>query len=148
MTSKKVYKVFEFDSNIISKHPNDYESLVALQSYNASEYVGKKCKCKSAFSKEGVVCVQNSANKSKCIYRKIVSYSAHGLDKNHAMLSQRSMNQLDIKENDEIIIKRTCKFCFLWNHYDSTLRHPFRVAFVMGFISIILALLSIILAIL
>lgn len=42
MTSKKVYKVFEFDSNIISKHPNDYESLVALQSYNASEYVGKK----------------------------------------------------------------------------------------------------------
>ena len=51
-------------------------------------------------------------------------------------------------EYDEIIIKRTCKFCFLWNHYDSTLRHPFRIAFVMGFISIILALLSIILAIL
>ena len=143
-----IYKVFAFDADFVTKHLDDCETLVAMQSNNVSRYLKKGGEEKITIdSIEGFVCIQNASDKSKCIYRKVVGSASYGLDKEHAMLGHRSMKQLDIKEYEKVIIKQTRWYCYLWNHYDSLVRYPFRVAIYFGILSVILGLTSIILTI-
>lgn len=143
-----IYKVFAFDADFVTKHLDDCETLVAMQSNNVSRYLKKGGEEEITIdSVEGFVCIQNASDKSKCIYRKVVGSASYGLDKEHAMLGHRSMKQLDIKEYEKVIIKQTRWYCYLWNHYDSLVRYPFRVAIYFGILSVILGLTSIILTI-
>lgn len=143
-----IYKVFAFDADFVTKHLDDCETLVAMQSNNVSRYLKKGGEEEITIdSIEGFVCIQNASDKSKCIYRKVVGSASYGLDKEHAMLGHRSMKQLDIKEYEKVIIKQTRWYCYLWNHYDSLVRYPFRVAIYFGILSVILGLTSIILTI-
>lgn len=142
----KTYKVFTLTQDFVIKHPNDYENLVALQSKQISPFIKKEGEI-SPDTIEGIVRIQNASNKCKCIYRKAVGAVVYGLDSEHAMLSARSMKQLDVQEYDELIIKPANWFCYLWNHYDSTIRHPFRVAIIIGLLSIGISLISLLLTI-
>lgn len=144
-SSTRAYKVFTLTQDFVSKHPNDYENLVALQSKQISPYIKKEGKT-SPDTIEGIVCILN-ASKRKCIYRKAVGAAAYGLDSDHAMLSARSMKQLDVQEYDEIIIKPANWFFYLWNHYDSTICHPFRVAIIIGLSSIGISIISLLVTI-
>ena len=141
----KNYHVFTVTKEFIDKHPDNYEHLVALQSNEVAKYISVNCK-NFTDTIEGLVRIQNATNKSKCIYRKAVASSTHGLDADHAMLSNRSMKVLDIKEYDEIIIKKTNRLCYLWNHYDATIRTPFKVAVVFGVLSLTVGVLSLIIS--
>ena len=142
---RKNYRVFTITKEFIEKHPDNYEHLVALQSNEVAKYISANCK-NITDTIEGLVRIQNAANKSKYIYRKAVASSTHGLDADHAMLSSRSMKVLDIKEYDEIIIKQTSWFFYLWNHYDTTIRAPFQVAVIFGVLSFTLGVLSLIIS--
>lgn len=142
-----IYKVFSFDADFITKHLDDCETLVALQSNNVSIYLKKGEESITIDSIEGFVCIQNASDKSKCIYRKVVGSASYGLDKEHAMLGHRSMKQLDIKEYEKVIIKQTRWYCYLWNHYDSLVRYPFKIAIYFGLLSLILSLASFVLTI-
>ena len=143
-----IYKVFSFDADFVTKHLDDCETLVALQSNNVSIYLKKGGEESITIdSIEGFVCVQKASDKSKCIYRKVVGSASYGLDKEHAMLGHRSMKQLDIKEYEKVIIKQTRWYCYLWNHYDSLVRYPFKIAIYFGLLSLILSLASIVLTI-
>ena len=142
---RKNYRVFTITKEFIEKHPDNYEHLVALQSNEVAKYISANCK-NITDTIEGLVRIQNAANKSKYIYRKAVASSTYGLDADHAMLSSRSMKVLDIKEYDEIIIKQTSWFFYLWNHYDTTIRAPFKVAVIFGVLSFTLGVLSLIIS--
>lgn len=142
-----IYKVFSFDADFVTKHLDDCETLVALQSNNVSIYLKKGEESITIDSIEGFVCIQNASDKSKCIYRKVVGSASYGLDKEHAMLGHRSMKQLDIKEYEKVIIKQTRWYCYLWNHYDSLVRYPFKIAIYFGLLSLILSLASFVLTI-
>lgn len=143
-----IYKVFAFDADFVTKHLDDCETLVAMQSNNVSRYLKKGGEEEITIdSIEGFVCIQNASDKSKCIYRKVVGSASYGLDKEHAMLGHRSMKQLGIKEYEKVIVEQTRWYCYLWNHYDSLVRYPFRVAFFLGTLSLIFSLISIILTI-
>jgi hypothetical protein len=138
-----IYKVFAFDADFVTKHLDDCETLVAMHSKNVSSYLKKGGEEEITIdSVEGFVCIQNASDKSKCIYRKVVGSASYGLDKEHAMLGHRSMKQLDIKENEKVIIKHTRWYCYLWNHYDSLVRYPFKIAIYFGLLSLILSLVS------
>lgn len=139
-SSARTYKVFTLTQDFVIKHPSDYENLVALQSRQISPFIKKDDKT-SPDTTEGIVCILN-VSKGKCIYRKAVGAAAYGLDSDHAMLSARSMKQLEVQEYDEIIIKPANWFFYLWNHCDSTICHPFRVAIIIGLLSIGISLIS------
>lgn len=150
LKAEGIFSVFAFDADFVTKHPNDCETLVAMHSNNVSTYLTKHGEKKDKItidSIEGFVCIQNASDKSKCIYRKVAGSASYGLDKEHAMLGHRSMKQLGIKEYEKVIVEQTRWYCYLWNHYDSLVRYPFRVAFFLGTLSLIFSLISIILTI-
>lgn len=150
LKAEGIFSVFAFDADFVTKHPNDCETLVAMHSNNVSTYLTKHGEKKDKItidSIEGFVCIQNTSDKSKRIYRKVVGSASYGLDKEHAMLGHRSMKQLGIKEYDKVIIKQTRWFCYLWNHYDSLVRYPFKAAIYFGVLSLIVSLVSMVLTI-
>lgn len=132
----KNYEVNPFNSQFVKDHKSDYEHFIALQSREIIPYLN------DAETFEGLVCVKNASNKCKRIYRKTVGSTAFGLDGQHVMMGARSMKQLNLPKGGKVIIKPTNWFCYLWNHYDSTIRHPFRCAIIIGIISIAIGVLS------
>ena len=142
MNYGNTYKVFTLTQEFVTRHPNDYENMVALQSKQVSPFIIRDDKTVPD-TIEGLVRIQNASDHSKCIYRKAVGAATFGLDGDHAMLSARSMKQLDVKEYDTIIIKPTNGFCYLWHYYDTSIRCPFHIAIYLGLASIILSLISI-----
>ena len=136
-SDKRTYSVFATTEEFMEKHPNDFENLVALQSREVTSITD---------SMERIVRIQNASNKCKCIYRRAVGTSIHGLDGNHAMLSNKSMKQLKINECDNIIITPGHWFCYLWNYYDATIRCPFKIAVIFGILSVLLGALSLIIS--
>ena len=143
--ASKTYEVFCVTSEFVNKHQNDYENFVALYSKEVSSFIDTK-EGKTPDSVEGLVCIQNASNKCKRIYRRVVASSTYGLDGSHAMLGNRSMNQLGINEYDKIIISPTNWFCYLWHYYDSTIRCPFKVAVIFGILSLLMGGLSLIIS--
>ncbi len=141
----KTYEVFGLTPEFVSKHQSDYENFVALHSNEVSSFIGTKEE-KTPDTIEGIVCIKNASNKCKRIYRRVVASSTYGLDGSHAMLGYRSMNQLGIKEYDKIIICPTNWFRYLWHYYDTTIRGPFKVAVVVGILSILISTLSLIIS--
>ena len=141
--ASKTYDVFGVTPEFMNKHQNDYENFVALHSREVSSYIDTKGG-KTPVTIEGIVCVKNASNKCKRIYRRVVASSTYGLDGNHAMLGNRSMNQLGIKEYDKIIICPTNRFRYLWNNYDATIRCQFKVAVILGILSLLISILSLI----
>ena len=141
--ASKTYEVFCVTSEFVNKHQNDYENFVALYSKEVSSYIATK-EGKTPDSVEGLVCIQNASNKCKRIYRRVVASSTYGLDGSHAMLGNRSMNQLGINEYDKIIICPTNRFRYLWNNYDATIRCQFKVAVILGILSLLISILSLI----
>ena len=139
--ANKIYKVFSLTPEFVNKHPNDYENFVALHSRDVSSFRDSKGG-KNPDAIEGLVCVKNASNKCKRIYRKVVASSTHGLDGSHAMLGNKSMIQLGIKEYDKIIIRPANRFCYLWNNYDPIIRYQFRVAVILGILSLLVGIVS------
>ncbi|MBQ2541493.1 MAG: hypothetical protein II551_07575, partial [Paludibacteraceae bacterium] len=143
ISANKTYEVFSATPEFVKKHQNDYENLVALQSKEISLYINTK-EGKIPNTIEGIVCVKNASNQSRRIYRKVVASSTYGLDGGHAMLSDRSMNQLGIKEYDKIIICPTNRFCYLWHNYDATISFQFKVAVILGILSLLIGIIPLI----
>ena len=141
--TNKTYEVFCVTPEFMNKHQNDFENFVALHSHEVSLFIDTK-KGKTPDAAEGIVCVKNASNKCKRIYRRVVASSTHGLDGSHAMLGNRSMNQLGIKEYDKIIICPTNRFRYLWHNDDATIRGPFKVAVILGILSLLISILSLI----
>ena len=141
----KTYEVFGLTPEFVSKHQSDYENFVALHSNEVSSFIGTKEE-KTPDTIEGIVCVKNASNKCKRIYRKVIASSTHGLDGSHAMLGNRSMKQLGIKEYDKIIICPTNRFRYLWYNDDATIRCQFKVAVILGMLSLLIGILSLIIS--
>lgn len=115
------------------------ESYVALQSSNIRAYV-KASSPNAIFN--GFVEVSNPNNKRKII-RRVISNNTRGLNGDCIIICYRSRKYLDVKEGDTIILKKAHWFRFLWNHVDSAIRYPFRIALVFGCLSIIGVLLTV-----
>ena len=144
-SANKTYEVFGLTPEFVNKHHNDYENFVALHCKEVSSYIDTQGG-KTPDTIEGIVCVKNASNKCKRIYRRVVASSTYGLDGSHAMLGNRSMKQLGIKEYDKIIICPTNWFRYLWHYYDTTIRGPFKVAVIFGILSLLISTLSLIIS--
>lgn len=87
---------------------------------------------------EGLVKIQH---KCRTVYRR---YRGSKVDGNVVELGYRTQKELKVKDGDEVVIKPTNWFCYLWHNQDSCIKHPFRIAFV----GIILTLISFLLTLL
>lgn len=143
MGKKNTYKVLSFNKDFIDKHPN-YEQLVALQPRQVAVILGWD-DGDDFDSFEGLVCIKDKDNKGKPIYRKVIGTSCKDLDRDHVALSGRSIKQLGVEKEGEIIIKKTNWFCYLWNNSEAHVRGAFYAAIAFGVLSLILGICSIIL---
>ena len=100
---------------------------------------------------EGLVKISHGC---KRVYRKMRTYTAEGVgtDGDCVCLNYRTcktlkVDAIDKDKNDsatdenKVTIKPTNWFCYLWNHVDSTIKWPFRIAFVSLVITVVCSVL-------
>lgn len=120
----------------------DCEKYIALQSASFKDLFNWDPNGKPE-EYDGIVRIRKASDNGFCknyLYRKAVGHAAGNFTKNQVMIGHRSRKMLDVQLNDEVIIEPACWFLYLWNHADSTIRYPFRVAIIFGIISIVLGI--------
>lgn len=117
------------DFEFVQMH-NDFEGYVlvyskALGKIQDGENLGDVAGNNDAL--EGLVRIKHNC---KCVYRKCIAHK--GIKANEVALGYRSRKKLGL-ENDNmgyVNVMPTNWFCYLWNHYQSVIKWPFRISFV------------------
>lgn len=78
----------------------------------------------------------------------MIGGSIFGIDKGKCYISFQSKYELDIPDNkNEVIVvagnKYLYNFLFIWYHPDITIRLVFKVGVILGFLSVLIGLISI-----
>lgn len=76
---------------------------------------------------------------NRCIYRKFAARAIEGLRHDSVGLSLNSWQQLQLDDDNNVEVSKSCSFPFYWFHPNSATRVSFR----MGFLSISLAIIGI-----
>ncbi len=77
-----------------------------------------------------IECIVKISAGKKHVYRKL--RSSNKFDEDKIGLGYRTTLELGVKQdnNEEVDIKKSCWFLYLWCHVDSTIKCPFRLAVV------------------
>ena len=138
------YTVKAFDQRFIEKY-KDYEKYVALTPQSLSTVSGWENKDQIPFY-DSEALLKITFDKTS-IYRKGVGYTAEGFNGNEIMIGYRSRKILGVDDTTDfsVNVSKTCWFAYLWHHFDSAIRWPFRIAVIFGLTSILFSLASILL---
>ena len=81
-------------------------------------------------------------------YRRMMSGSTLGLNKDEILLDWEALSYLQTESGDEKLeleFRRSCPFLFYFNHFDAHVRWSFKISFVslaLGIVSLVLAVLA------
>ncbi len=135
----------KFDKDFTDRH-QESEQYVALQNRNIGKLSGWNNAEVSNEAWEVLVKVTNKQHK-KTIYRRAVGNTLNDFTTQDIMIGYRSMKQLQVVEGSKVIVQPTNWFCYLWNHAQSPIRYPFRIAVIMGLVSILVGIVSLALSV-
>lgn len=63
------------------------------------------------------------------IYRRLIAATAPGFTKDHMVLSEATLNTLDVRANEQValVLRKSWWLPFFWNHPTTAVRLPFKV---------------------
>jgi hypothetical protein len=116
-------KVTKLDKDFV-KYETEYERYAFTNWKNISDILKKK----KGNEVNDIECIVKIISGKKKVYRKC--RSSNEFKKDEIALGYRTALKLGVKQDndDKVVIKKSCRFPYLWYHIDSTIRVPFRVA--------------------
>lgn len=116
-------KVTKLDKDFV-KYETEYERYAFTNWKNISDILKKK----KGNQVNDIECIVKIISGKKKVYRKY--RSSNEFKKDEIALGYRTALKLGVKQDndDKVVIKKSCRFPYLWYHIDSTIRVPFRVA--------------------
>lgn len=116
-------KVTKHDNDFV-KYETEYERYAFTNWKNISDILKKK----KGNEVNDIECIVKIISGKKKVYRKY--RSSNEFKKDEIALGYRTALKLGVKQDndDKVVIKKSCRFPYLWYHIDSTIRVPFRVA--------------------
>lgn len=123
MSQKFQLKVGSHESSYGNPIP-DTEKYVVLQ----SKMLGNFLKEDSDGTTDVKLKIKSSSGKT--IYRLGVARSVDELTKDKIRIGYRSKNLLNISDDESVTVTTACWLSYLWNHCDSAIKWPFRLAFI------------------
>lgn len=136
--------------SIISKNysPEFFQDKILINNNNYKDIFGEKAKGITENKKRRIVQISFEGGKNK-IYRQVVGCSNLGINKNEVYITLQSENELDNPNNSNDIImtdgnKYLYELLFLWYHPTLNVRLVFKVGVILGLISIIIGVISIV----
>lgn len=116
-------KVTKLDKDFV-KYETEYERYAFTNWKNISDILKKK----KGNEVNDIECIVKIISGKKKVYRKY--RSSNEFNKDEIALGYRTALKLGVKQDndDKVVIKKSCRFPYLWYHIDSTIRVPFRVA--------------------
>ena len=116
-------KVTKLDKDFV-KYETEYERYAFTYWKNISDLLKKK----KGNQVNDIECIVKIISGKKKVYRKY--RSSNEFKKDEIALGYRTALKLGVKQDndDKVVIKKSCRFPYLWYHIDSTIRVPFRVA--------------------
>lgn len=103
----------------------DTEKYVVLQSSMLGKFLNED-------SVDGTIEVRLKIKSpsGKYIYRLGVARTEKDLTKDDIRIGYRSMKSLKISDGECVTVTTACWLSYLWNHCDSAIKWPFRLAFI------------------
>ena len=116
-------RVTKLDNDFV-KYETEYERYAFTNWKNISDILKKK----KGNEVNDIECIVKIISGKKKVYRKY--RSSNEFKKDEIALGYRTALKLGVKQDndDKVVIKKSCRFPYLWYHIDSTIRVPFRVA--------------------
>lgn len=116
-------RVTKLDNDFV-KYEMEYERYAFTNWKNISDILKKK----KGNEVNDIECIVKIISGKKKVYRKY--RSSNEFKKDEIALGYRTALKLGVKQDndDKVVIKKSCRFPYLWYHIDSTIRVPFRVA--------------------
>ena len=131
------------DDSFIKEYPNDFDGYALMTSTSHEKVFGYKLSDTPKWKGESLLKI--TAN-GRSIYRKYKGKQISGI-----ALSYRSLGMLGFKKEDfrkgnfkEVYVQKTYWLPYLWNYYDTNVRYTFRCTMVLGILSFLLGVLSLI----
>ncbi|MBR5469674.1 MAG: hypothetical protein IKU78_04335 [Paludibacteraceae bacterium] len=129
-------------SDFAQKYSSDFEGYALMATTSHKEIFGYNLKSAPRWKGESLLKI--TAN-GRTIYRKYKAEQIKGAS-NYVALSYRSLGILGLinNKNKEVYVQKTCWLPFLWNYYDTNVRYTFRCTMVLGILSFLLGVVSLI----
>lgn len=127
----------------IVKEKIENEKYVLLHSNNFRNIFGKAMSDSEVEDLEGLVKIRHNC---RTVYRR---YKGHNIDGNKILMGSRTMKELRVNEDNYVTVEKASWLGYLWNHQDSCIRQPFRLALfgiLLAFISLLFTLLGVLLS--
>ena len=145
---KKIKKTaLQMSGVFVTKYPSDFDGYALMTTDSHEKVFGYKLSDTPKWKGESLLKI--TAN-GRTIYRKYKAEQIKGAT-NYVALSYRSLGMLGFKKEDfrkgnfkEVYVQKTCWLPFLWNYYDTNVRYTFRCTMVLGILSFLLGVLSLI----
>lgn len=138
---KKIKKTaLEMSGVFVTKYPSDFDGYALMTTDSHEKVFGYKLSDTLKWKGESLLKI--TAN-GRTIYRRYKAEQIKGAT-NYVALSYRSLGVLGVKENDEVYVQKTYWLPYLWNYYDTNVRYTFRCTMVLGILSFLLGVVSLI----
>ena len=139
---KKINRTaLQMSSNFTQQYSSDFDGYALMTTTSHKEIFGYNLNNTPKWKGESLLKI--TAN-GRSIYRK---YKAEQIKSatNYVALSYRSLGVLGVKVNEEVYVQKTYWLPYLWNYYDTNVRYTFRCTMVLGIVSVLLGIVSLIL---
>ncbi len=119
-------KVTKLDYDFV-KNETEYERYVFASWNNVSNILRNEADDKDERI-DNIECIVKISNGKNKVYRKCRSGK---IVKEQIAMGYRTALELGVKQDkdEEVVVKKSCWFPYLWHHVDSTIKWPFRLAF-------------------
>lgn len=141
MPKNEYWITTELDTAFVQQH-NDYECYALVNSRKMAETQDENKMADYGDSSDAIEGLVKISHNCKAVYRKCKA--RNGLKGNEVALGYRTLQKLGLPKGAQVKIKPTCWFCYLWHHYESVIKWPFRFAVVSLLITLVGAIFSII----
>ena len=140
---KKIKKTaLQMSGVFVTKYPSDFDGYALMTTDSHKKVFGYNLK--NAPQREGGSLLKITAN-GRSIYRKYKAEQIKDVT-NYVALSYRSLGILGLinNKNKEVYVQKTYWLPYLWNYYDTNVRYTFRCTMVLGILSFLLGVVSLI----
>ncbi len=120
-------KVTKLDYDFV-KNETEYERYVFASWNNVSNILRNEADDKDERI-DNIECIVKISNGKNKVYRKCRSGK---IVKEQIAMGYRTALELGVKQDkdEEVVVKKSCWFPYLWHHVDSTIKWPFRFAII------------------